>query len=316
MMAERYYRKVIKITGDDSPNVRLAKAEIRAGKQPSGKIILPGVLPWQDYEKRCATWDPIRVSIGIHAEFWEGAEVLMFPPSWLDRAHLLQFDLRTQMRTAKALGVDPAEGGDKSAYCVIDEFGVIELFSEKTPNTTQVRKTVRRLLKDHHLDAKNVLFDRGGGGQGHADTLREEGYPVRTIGFGEPVTIPNTRLNSVREHGKEERYVYKNRRAEMYGRIREFLDPNARREPRPGWFGFAIPPGYVELRRQLAPIPMLYDGEGRLYLPPKEKPYPDFEGVTLRSIIGHSPDEADALALALHCMGNVSKQIVIGGMPG
>lgn len=315
MTRQRCYRRVLQITGDDSPNVRYAKEELRAGRVPSNRIVLEGVLPWADYEKRRLTWDPIRQSIGLDAKFWEGAEVLLYPPDWLDRAHRIAIDLRTRLRKGEAMGVDPAEGGDSSAYTVVDKFGVVEQFSEKTPNTTKVVKTIKAMIAKHGLDPRRVCLDRGGGGKPHADRLREEGFPVRTIDFGGPVLLPETRSKRARADAQEDKYVYKNKRAAMFGRIREFLDPASPREPCPGFKGFGIPPGYVELRRQMAPIPLLYDGEGRMFLPPKEKPTKDYEGVTLRQICGCSPDELDSLALALEALEGSVKRFKVGGMP-
>jgi hypothetical protein len=41
----KYFRRVIRIKAEDSPNVRYALAQIAAGKKPTGEVILPGVLP-------------------------------------------------------------------------------------------------------------------------------------------------------------------------------------------------------------------------------------------------------------------------------
>jgi hypothetical protein len=112
------------------------------------------------------------------------------------------------------------------------------------------------------------MFDRGGGGKQHADRMRAMGYPVRTVAFGEAVT-PDIRRGlrriDERVEAQEERYVYLNRRAEMYGTLRELIDP-ARDVP-----VFALPAEYTVLRRQLSPIPLMFDAEGRLKLPPKNR---------------------------------------------
>ncbi len=87
----------------------------------------------------------------------------------------------------------------------------------------------------------------------------------------------------------------------MYGRLRARLDPSIPET------SFAIPAEYTELRKQLAPIPLEYDDEGRMKLPPKGRPLRIQEGAvtkvtTLTELIGHSPDEADAVALAVQGM--------------
>src|SRR6516162_4439628 len=108
----RYYRKIIKITALDSPNVKYAMAQIRAGLTPTGENIIPGVLPWADYCKRRDTWDAVKKCIGLDAEFYEGGEVLLFPPTWLTHAETLAERWRGTARNGKGMGIDSAEGRD------------------------------------------------------------------------------------------------------------------------------------------------------------------------------------------------------------
>src|SRR5512139_1552811 len=129
----RYYRKVIRIRGEDSPNVRHALAQRRAGLPITGEVIVPGVLPWNDYVKRRQLWDPIRQCIGIDGIFYEGAEVLLFPPAWLNASEALADALKHSKRFPEAIGIDPAEGGDKTSMTCIDRYGVIEIVSKQTP---------------------------------------------------------------------------------------------------------------------------------------------------------------------------------------
>lgn len=293
----RYYRKVIRIKAEDSPNVRKALAQQAEGLTPTGETILPGVLPWADYQKRRATWDRVRQCVGLDAEFWEGADSLLFPPEWLNRAETLAGRLAGQRRTARAIGVDPAEGGDSTTMAAVDDLGLIELASKKTPDTSVITGEIRAFMRAHNVPAEKVFIDRGGGGKQHADRLREQGYAVQTVAFGEAVT-PEIRRGhtplSDRREAREERTVYKNRRAELYGTLRELLDPGL--NPK----GFAIPAAYSELRRQLSPIPLTYDDEGRLVLLPKNRKSPGSTEKTLTELLGCSPDEADAVALACY----------------
>jgi hypothetical protein len=325
-VAQRYYRRVIKIRGDDSPNVRFAMAQIAVGLQPTGEVILPGVLPWSDYVKRRQTWDPIMQCIGIDAEFYKGAGVLFFPPEWLNRAERLHDGLRSRPRKAKSIGIDPAEGGDKTAMAAVDELGLIELTSKKTPDTSVIPKEAVAFARKHGLEGspENWIFDRGGGGKQAADTLRSQGYEgVRTVAFGESLLLDPIRgMRRVEEkvEHSEERYVYVNRRAEMYGNLRWLIDPATDRNL---GSGFALPSAvygliYQELRHQLAPIPLMYDPEGRIILPPKNRrPGEDAKKsnkVTLVELIGHSPDEADAVVLAIHGLLKPEHRRVAGPM--
>lgn len=295
----------------DSPNVRLAMAQVARGMKPTGEMLVPGVLPYADYVKRRALWDKIRQTIGLDAEFWEGSDVLMYPPDWLNRANELWYKT-PQQRRAKAIGVDPAEGGCSTSLSAADELGVIEVVSYQTPNTDDVPKLVKAFAQKHQVDPPNWLFDRGGGGKQHVDRLIAEGcYGVRTVAFGESVTDDPKRgkkLHAERIEERAERYVYTRRRSQMYGHLREVLDPTGGVDGVGGPKGFALPPPtvgepYRKLREQLAPIPLQYDGEGRLDLPPKDRrgdAGAESTKVTLKDLIGYSPDEADSVVLSLH----------------
>lgn len=288
-----FHRKVIRIPAICSPNIRLSMREIRDGKKPSGKVIIPGVVDYDTYVLRRETWPAIRQSIGLDAEFWEGADTLMYPPEWLDAAERMHAEIDVPRRPTH-IGCDPAEGGDYSCWALIDDFGLVDLIKEQTEDTTKVVDRTIGLMKQHRIDPENVLLDRGGGGKEHADRLRREGYNVRTVGFGE--SVREDRFHSKKGHEQkteeqEEHYTYKNRRAEMYGLLRSRLNPTSERP-------FALPARYEELRRQLGLMPLLYDGEGRVYLPPKHRMTKSSKTESLYDIIGCSPDEADATVLA------------------
>jgi len=290
-----YHRQVIKIKAEHSPNVRYALSQKAKGIKPTKEDILEGVLSYPEYLKRRATWDPIRQCIGLDAEFYEGAEVLLYPPEWLNAAEQVAQGLRHQPRRAETIGVDSAQGGDNTAWAVCDHLGLIKLISMKTPDTTVIVNRTIALMQEYRVGAKNVLFDGGGGGYQHACTMRNEGHDVRVIMFGGAPTKPRKRARTLfteRVEQDEVKYVYTNRRCEMYGELRLRMDPSTNEKP------FALPAEYTELRRQLAPLPLLFDGEGRLRLPPKNKPKPDSKETTIVEILGCSPDEADALVLA------------------
>lgn len=335
---QRYYRKVIKIRAEDSPSVRLGFAQQRKGLPQTNEKVIPGVLDWDTYKKRRKTWDKIRQCTGLDAEFYEGAEILLYPPEWLNWSERYAELLRGRVpRKAVAMGVDPAEGGDSTAISVVDYYGLIELVSKKTPDTSVVTGEVLAMMHKYNLPPDRVVFDRGGGGKQHADRLRDQGYPVCTVAFGEAVSLdPKYGTTSVRERieTKEDRYVYKNRRAEMYGEFHILLDPGEHLKEDindvVSWMitsskngdgaslydgiGFAIPAIYTELRRQLAPIPKTFDGEGRLYILPKQKPNPNHTGPTLTDLIGCSPDEADSLVLAVHGMLHKTTKVIAGAI--
>lgn len=297
-----YRRKIIHIDAECSPNVILAREQIRRGIKPTGQIILEGVLPYAEYLDREAMWDEPKKCVGLRARFYKGTENLMYPPLWLNASeNRARFLKETNVpRVAKTIGIDSGEGVSNTSWVVSDELGVIDRISQKTPNTAVIPTMTIDIGKLHKVPSQNWLFDRGGGGLQHANTLRAMGYKPRTIGFGEGVTKDPKRKKRLRERKKEteERSAYANKRALMYGILMEMMNPNSNPFP------FAIPPWFPELRRQLALFPLLRDGEGKLYLPPKHKKNRKDKKPTLIDIIGHSPDEADALVLSVYGIRN------------
>ncbi len=299
-----FWRKIIRIRAEDSPNIRKARMQEAAGLVPDGVAVLTGVKGWDEYQKNLKLWDKVQQCVSLEAEFYEGAENLLFPPEWLNRAHYLHAGMGGRKRQAKGIGIDPGEGGANTSMAAVDEFGIIEIVSRKTPNTDEITGDAIAFGRRHGVDPSDWVFDRGGGGKQHADRLRSQGFKVRTVAFGESIQLdPRRGVNQLPERldQREDRYAYLNRRAEMYGELSLQLDPgyNSR--------GFAIPPGsageaYAQLRQQLAVIPKLYDREGRLRMLPKNKRDPDDTEKTLIELIGHSPDEADAVVLSLHAM--------------
>jgi len=315
-------RKVITIRAVDSPNVALALQQQEDGQEPSREEVLPGVLTWDEYLHRRKTWDPIRQAVGLDAHWYVGAELKLFP-----RVLMLDVVARSSTRPPvggrRWMGVDPAEGGDRSAWVVVDSFGVLEMVSEQTPNTNSVFYRTIELMRRWHIDAADVCMDRGSGKQ-HADRLAEAGFPVRTVAFGEAVVLPirsGMRTTEERVEAREDQTIYRNRRTEMYWEAAELLTavgsyvrgqwvPPSGREGS----GFSIPPAIAEwrtegrksLRQQLEVIPREYDRDGRPFLRPKNSDPGSAESgrrrKSLSELTGHSPDEADAFVLALFAM--------------
>lgn len=308
-----FYRRVIKITARDSPNVRYAEAQRRKGIEPDNTVIVPGVKEWDEFQKNEVLWDAVKKCVSLYADFYEGGEVLMFPPDWLNAAEVRHDGLGSVKRVARGVGIDPAEGGDKTAMAAVDEYGLIELVSKRTPNTAVITSEALAFARKHNVPPDRVCFDRGGGGKQHADRLTEMGFPARTVAFGEGVSLePHAGLVQAEERRETqaERYAYTNRRAQMYHKLRLLLDPGLEDDgPR-----FAIPRTEVELRRQLAPVPMLYGPEGQVRMLPKNKRAQNSKEQTLTELIGCSPDESDAVVLAIYAMTNERYQAVAGAV--
>ena len=305
-----FHRKIIHIRAVDSPNIRLALEEMALGREPSGEELVPGVKDYREYLNNRKLWDEQLQCIGLDAEFYKGKTVLMYPPDWRHAAVERWLELR-RLRTprqAKAVGIDTAEGGDNTSMAAVDELGVIEIVSEKTPDTNKIPGACIAFGMKHGVPAYKWFFDRGGGGKQHADRLRGMGYPVQTVAFGEPIALEPKRgitLLETKRDVREERYAYKNRRAEMSGNFRERLDPSLTECPR-----WALPPStygepYARLHTAMAPMPLLWDEEGRMRMLPKRKKAgatKDANEPSLEELIGFSPDEFDAVVLGLHGM--------------
>lgn len=373
-----YYRKVIHIRAEDSPNIKIAFRQIMLGKRkPEAMLVrsesrpwgiydeetykqllyawehrseedrlalqaralareelIPGLIRLDTYLQNRLTFDPIMQSISLDGLFYEGAEAKMYPPDWLDRAERIADSLKTVSRRPLAMGVDSAMGGDRTCWTVVDRLGIIYQLALKTPDTSAIPDRTIALIKQYNLDPEKVLFDAGGGGHQHVDTLRRRGYNVNQVYFGEAPTDPNTykrmRTSQDKRDARELKQVYCNRRAELYGTLRALLDPRPRYneggELEPTSAGFGIPRELTELRRQLSPIPLVYDEEGRLWLIPKS-PKPklgqvnhDITGqpkgmyTSMVELLGRSPDEADSTALAVFAMDYKPKTRVL--VPG
>lgn len=306
----KYSRRVIRIKAEDSPNVKLALVELGANKPASNRVIVPGVLDYLEYRRRRASWDPIRQCVGLDGEFYTGGELLLIPKDWLALSDQIAENLKGTKRGPYSMGVDSAEGGDNTVWAIIDKLGVIDVIAQRTIDTTVITAKTIALINEYSIDCKSVIFDQGGGGKQHVDRLRSQGYSVTMVNFGEtvkPVVTPLAVTKADAEYMKRGKYSFYNRRAQMYWMLREKMDPATGEV-------FAIPKKYEELRRQLSLMPLLYDAEGRILLPPKRAT----KHSTIPSLIqtiGHSPDEADALAMAVYAEEPANIKPIVVGTP-
>jgi len=309
-MAEKYHRRVIHMAAEHSPNVRRALDQIKAGLEPDGLVLVPGVLTWDEYQFRMATWDEPRKCVGLGGHFWEGAETLLFPSLWLDRAEKLARE-RTGVLSRKWMGIDPAEGGDKTAWAIIDRVGLVKLEAMKTPDTNFVTQHTEELITRYNIDPADVGIDLGGG-KTHLDRLRLRGVNIRGVRFGDKPKLSIKRgLHQIKDRKEvdEDKYAYANLRTQMYCELSDLLDPVQE-------YGFTIPQEYHELRRQLAVHPRWQDDHGVYYLPSKTRKPDERLGAanskqTIHDMLGCSPDEADALVVATHVMLHKPARVLI-----
>jgi hypothetical protein len=218
-----------------------------------------------------------------------------------------------------AMGIDVSQGGgDKTVWTVIGKYGVRYVEARETPNTSEIAGRTIRLMRKFGIPDYAVAFDSGGGGKQIADSLRDRGFEgVMDVPFG-----------AASEHPKE----YKNMRVQLYGELRKAMQiryeqsgdnqsrDNAGQPERAikqlldidpakwlaRWKCFALPPDLGDLVRDIAVLPLCYDEEGRMRLPPKDRKGTSAKASsrnekTIRELLGgRSPDYGDSCALAWH----------------
>jgi hypothetical protein len=201
----------------------------------------------------------------------------------------------------EAIGVDVAAGGrDRTCWTLVDRLGVIDQIVMDLANTMEIVGRTIRLIREHRVDSNRVAIDAGGGGKQIADRLQEQGYRVRAFNFGEAA---------------DDNQAYRNRRAELYGNLRRLLDPEREHGP------FLLPPDARELRQELVVLPLQHDSEGRMLLPPKDRPSDRrVTSTSIRQLLGRSPDRADSLALAVWALRQpqsfCDRPLLCSGEPG
>lgn len=176
-----------------------------------------------------------------------------------------------------AIGVDPAQGGKDSNILAARHDGwyaeLKKIPGRDTPVGTDLLGPVMALRRDQ----AKVIIDAGGGFGGATFRALQENSIPAAVHKGAAAAAGRSRCKL---------YTFFNKRAEVYWRFREALDP-----AQPGGSRIALPPD-TKLFADLTSI--LYteerDGNGLMIkLEPKER---------LVKRTGASPDEADAVVMA------------------
>lgn len=313
-----YIRRVIRIAAEDIPNVAYGLQERRAGKIPSNKILVPGVKAFKTYETNLRKWDPEQICVSLRAMFYKGKKILLWPPEWLANCKILAHELgKAGIGRATAIGIDPGEGTAETVMVAGNRRGVVAVEALKTPDTSDINDNLIDFGRRMGVPPEDWIFDAGGGGKQHADRLRrleiseERPYAgVRTLPFGGAAGQRQLKVEGEltgRVEDEEVRYVYFNRRAELYGEASILCDPDLG--------GYAIPAQFAELHRQLSLIPKKRDEHGRLKLPPKNRTASSTsKEQTITDIVGCSPDHADAFCLMVYGVQHPSNIVEIGAM--
>lgn len=160
------------------------------------------------------------------------------------------------------IGVDPADTGpDRTAIAFRRGRVLFKMLTYQGKNTMETAGIVAKLISEYAPAA--VFVDKTGIGAGIYDRLRELGHGrVYGVMFG---------------GGAAEKEIYANKRAEMWGRMRDWLGDVPSRIPDDN-----------ELVADISAPSYRYDSSGRLLIEKKED---------MRKRGVRSPDLADALAL-------------------
>lgn len=158
----------------------------------------------------------------------------------------------------KILGVDPAAGGDNSA--IVLKSGNLQevLFNQKLQNTMDLVGVIMEKYRDYHCDF--IVVDKTGVGQGVYDRLKDSGYPIRGVAFGE----------------KSEEDMFQNLKAEWHWRERKWLLSGGRLVQNTAWNEFEV----VKYKNK----------DGKIIIQPKEELFKD--GIS-------SPNCVDAAVLTM-----------------
>ena len=234
------------------------------------------VEQWAAYWGKESAWYRSRVE----AEFpEEGAEDVLVPELWFNMA--MKREHYISLHPEVQIGVDSAHfGTDRTAIATRADRSLVDLQSFAGHTTTQdVVRHVQTAVAAAQLRYKprrvTVIIDRTGTGAGVSDIL--------TAGTSDAVVYKGVAF-SERPRDTER---FANVRAEMYWRLREAFQPGG-----PGdMIAVSIPPDKARpLQGQLSNIHYAFNDRQKVQIESKDQ---------LRQRGLNSPDEADAVALAL-----------------
>lgn len=254
----------IRIDAYESPNVK------------EKRIVLPYLVDWEWVERQ-------RRKYGEDSPVFQARVRGLFPKQATDTLigigdfeEALRREPPPLERPVRSIGCDVARFGNArtAIYCVEGA----EVLERKTWGGQDLMRTAGEVIAMARRwdftpgDADRIAIDDTGLGGGVTDRLHEQGWEVVAVNFGSvPKFDPGT---------------FKNRRSELWWTLREWVRGEA------AWSRLGeIDADIVEdLRADLTAPKYKMGSSGKIELEAKEK---------LQKRLGHSPDDGDALALAL-----------------
>lgn len=192
----------------------------------------------------------------------------LFPISLLDRARHSDPQVE-ELR----MGVDVARhGADRSVALLLKNGRVAQIAAWRTPDLMDTTRRVLRAAKVWGVPTSAIAIDIGMGA-GVIDRLRELGHSPTAVDFGSSPLMDRADL-----YGRDAKFL--NRRAELFWTIRCALVSGQ----------LSISDVWHPLWTELQAFGYEYDRLEKMKVTSKDD---------LKSILGHSPDYADALACAM-----------------
>lgn len=217
-------------------------------------------LPQEEIELQRKTLPPNKFKQEFQCDFTADVENAVIPLNLIEAAYGKVLHPEAWRNSPLVFGVDVARfGDDRSVIAIRQGLAVIELIKRQGMDVKQFADLVAWYIDAKDPDA--VLIDDIGVGAGVVDILKGASYPV-------------TGINSGSKPMDESKFL--NRRAEMWWRMREWLEAGG------------VIPADPQLREEMAAPMYLYDPANRIRIEKKED---------LKERIRVSPDLADALAL-------------------
>lgn len=218
-----------------------------------------GVLPQEEIESMTRDMTDMAIRQELYCDFSASASDIVLPIDLVTASAARELTPKEVSGAPVILGVDVARFGDDAT--VITARQGLHCMNQHTfrgLDTMEVAERVIGAINQYKPDA--VFIDVGAMGAGVIDRLRQLGYDVTEVNFADA--------------SADKRYA--NKRAEMYFKIREWMEA-----------GGAVL-NEQTLKSELSIVEYKFTPAGKIILEPKEK---------VKEKIGKSPDTADSLAL-------------------
>jgi len=250
----------IHISAFDTPNLK------------TGKVVLPYLVSKQWVEDKKKEWgeDSPLYQVRILGNFPDQAEDSLISLTWIENA--INRDI--EPNGDRVIGLDISRFGSDETIATVRDGGKTEgIIAWSKQDTMYAARRLGLMMKDLNIGVSNI--DEGAMGAGSVDRLKEQGYNVKGINFGERANRSDTFINI---------------RAEMYWHLRELFRNGQ----------ISIPDDTI-LADELSKIKYKFNSSGKIQIESKEE---------IKERIGRSPDRADSLALCF--MDPVSSTETIG----